>query len=116
MNWDTPHQEHREWLSQLDFYQDEIKIFQHDLMDVVQKHPNYFHMVEHVDEYRSILLRKIQHIDDLRHRIMLHVRHLALEHQEIQDTHEVLKSEMENFVQDFEEMKGNFRRFVSRNN
>lgn len=116
MNSDLQHQEHRKWLSQLDFYQDEIKIFQHELMDVVQRHPNYFQMVEHVDEYRAILLRKIQHIDDLRHRIMLHERHLALEHQEIQSTHDELKLEIEAFVRDFEEMKANFRRFVSRNN
>jgi hypothetical protein len=110
------HQEHREWLSQLDFYQDEIKIFQNELCGVIQQHPDYLHMIEHVDEYRSILLRKLQRIDDLRHTIMLHERQLVKEEPQDEHEHDEVRSTMEHFVQAFESMKANFRRFVSRNN
>lgn len=110
------HQEHRDWLSQLDFYQDQIKIFQNELCGVIQEHPDYLQKIEHVDEYRAILLRKLQRIDDLRHDIMRHERQLAAEHNPGAEVHEEVRSAVENFVQDFEAMKMNFRRFVSRNN
>lgn len=117
MNQQTKHQQHREWLSQLNFYGDEIKIFQNELLEVVQSHPDFFRMIEHVDEYRAILLRKLEHIDDLRYRIILHERKLASAEQDTnEEDHEAVKQQMETFVKEFEEMKVNFRRFVSRNN
>ncbi|MDX1943038.1 MAG: hypothetical protein SFU99_20915 [Saprospiraceae bacterium] len=115
MDQNSIHQQHRQWLSQLDFYEDEVKIFREELLGVVQKHPNYFRMVEHVDEYRTILMRKLEHIDNLRHQIVLHERNLV-EHENIaMSDHNILKTAIENFVQDFEAMKANFRRFVSHN-
>lgn len=110
------HQEHRAWLSQLDFYQDEIKIFQNELCSVIQEHPDYLQKIEHVDEYRAILLRKLQRIDDLRHAIMLHERQLVGTALPSEDDHDDVRSELENFIRNFESMKVNFRRFVSRNN
>lgn len=106
-------QEHRDWLSQLNFYQDEIKIFQLELLRVVQSHPNDFPVIEHVEEYRLILLKKLQHIDDLRHRLMKH----QWEREEVAavQVHEALKTDMEKFVEEMEALKSNFRRFVSRN-
>ncbi len=116
MNEQVQHQEHREWLSQLDFYQDEIRIFQQELGKVIREHPDFFRLVEHVEEYRSILMRKLERVDDLRYRISLHERQLADGLAEVSDAHEQTRVEMERFVHDFEAMKTNFRRFVSRNN
>lgn len=116
MKQDSQHQEHRAWLSQLDFYQDEIKIFQNELSGVVQQHPNYLNMVEHVEEYRGILLRKLQRIDDLRHIIVLHDRALARQDSSLELGHAEVKNRVATFVQDFESMKANFRRFVAHNN
>lgn len=106
-------QQHREWLSQLNFYQDEIKIFQLELLRVVQSHPNDFPMIEHVEEYRTIFLKKLHHIDDLRHRLLYHQWQLTQAESGIAT--DDLKTDMERFVQDFEALKTNFRRFVSRN-
>ncbi|MFN7119127.1 MAG: hypothetical protein ACK4TA_20180 [Saprospiraceae bacterium] len=106
-------QQHREWLSQLNFYQDEIKIFQLELLRVVQSHPDDFPVIEHVEEYRAILLKKLHHIDDLRHRLLYHHWKLtqpvdpAIEHDD-------LKLDITQFVKDFEALKTNFRRFASR--
>ena len=36
------HKEHKEWLSQLDFYDNEIKIFQNELSIIVDRHPDQF--------------------------------------------------------------------------
>ena len=63
------HQEHRDWLSKLDFYQDELKIFQNELAQVIRRFPRRMSLLEHVDEYRKILLKKLEHIDDFRNSI-----------------------------------------------
>lgn len=115
MNEHVTHQEHRQWLSQLDFYEDEIRIFRRELLGVVQMHPDYFYMVEHVDEYRAILLRKLEHIDQLRHQIILQERKLIDKEVSNTNDHEALRHSMETFVQNFEEMKTSFRRFVAHN-
>lgn len=103
-------QEYRDWLSQLNFYQDEIKIFQNELLRVIHKHPDYLAIVEHVEEYRAIFLRKLQHIDDLRHQLLLlHHPPSSIE------PPEKLKLKIEQFTTAMEELKVNFRRFASHN-
>ena len=66
------HREHREWLSTLDFYQDEIKIFQKELFIVLTQHPDLPSIIEHVEEYRALFLRKLKTIDEIRYRIARH--------------------------------------------
>jgi hypothetical protein len=113
------HQEHRDWLSQLDFYQDEIRIFQHELMQVLHRHPNYLSIIEHVDEYRRILLKKLEKIDEFRREIVLHEKRLS---QTLDPTaeglwdHSEVRNEIALFFKEFEAMKTNFRRFVAFNN
>lgn len=113
------HKEHREWLSQLDFYQDQIKIFQTELAQVLHRHPKYLSILEHVNEYRSILMKKLEHIDEYRHQIILHEKRIS---QKLEpDTeglwdHSEMRSEIQQFMRDFEELKNNFRRFVAHNN
>ncbi len=112
MNDNTLYQQHRDWLSQLDFYQDEIKIFQHELTQVVEKHPDYLSIIEHVDEYQRIFEKKLEKIDHLKHQIALHLKQegaTALEE------HEQLQARMGDLVKNFEALKKNFRRFASRN-
>lgn len=106
-------QEHRTWLSQLNFYQDEIKIFQNELLRVIHKHPDYLFILEHVEEYRAIFIRKLQHVDDLRHKLLLAQK--MREGKDASEEYEALKSDIENFVAAFEQLKVNFRRFVSHN-
>ena len=112
------HKDHREWLSQLNFYQDEIKILQNELMLTLHKHPESLSILEHVDEYRSIFMRKLQRIDRLRHQIILHEKLLSIDlnpkPDNIWDHHEI-RLEMEGFVRDFELLKHNFRGFVAHN-
>lgn len=113
------HQEHRDWLSQLDFYQDEIQIFQRELMQVLHRHPNYLSIIEHVDEYRRILLKKLEKIDEFRREIVLHEKRLS---QTLDPTaeglwdHSEVRNEIALFFKEFEAMKSNFRRFVAFNN
>ena len=112
------HKEHQKWLSQLDFYQDEIKIFQNELVTALHRHPNFLSIAEHVEEYRSIFLKKLGHIDEYRHRIIYLEKHLSQHldpNPENLWDHETLRNHVSEFVSDFEKLKANFRRFVSRN-
>lgn len=112
------HRKHLEWMHQLDYMQDQIKIFQHELMRVVHEHPDYMSIAEHVDEYRGILLKKLQHIDDFRGRIAVQERVLGgarpdtlfLEEGEFME----LEADLDAFFGAFEDLKTNLRRFVSR--
>jgi hypothetical protein len=113
------HRKHLEWLHQLDYMQDQIKIFQHELLRVVHEHPDYMSILEHVDEYRGILLRKLQHIDDFRSSIAIQERLLAgarpddllLKSEEFGQ----LEARLEEFFGSFDALKPTLRRFVSRN-
>ncbi len=110
------HQEHKEWFSQLNFYQDEIKFFQNELLTVLHEHNNHLSIVELVDEYRDIFMKKLRQIDELRMHIILHEKTLVKmadpkmeelwEHSEVRD-------KFTEFVQEFELTKGNFKRFAA---
>ena len=60
------HKEHKEWLSKLNFYQDEIKFFQNELLSVLHEHIDRMSIIELVDEYRDIFIKKLRQIDELR--------------------------------------------------
>ena len=112
------HQEHRNWLSQLDFYQDQVLIFQKELTEVVRKHPQLWSIIEHVDEYRKILIKKLEHIDDFRYQILLHEKHLFEtwdQENYLLDDHAKVREQLEAFLKEFEEFKSNFRRFAAYN-
>lgn len=111
------HKEHREWISSLDFYQDEIRIFQKELEKVLFEFPDLYSIIEHVDEYQNILSKKISQVSDFRIQIILHERHLT-DRESINELdiwgHAEIRRKLEKFVTDFEKLKVNFRGFVSK--
>lgn len=108
------HQEYREWLSLLDFYDEEIRIFNLELEEVSREHPALLSILEHVEEYTHILERKKARISAFR--TQLHHVEQAIQNQRIQpETHRALGSAIRGFSNDLEEMKQNFRRFVAHN-
>ena len=111
------HKEHLEWLSQLDFYFDEIKIFQKELSMIMDRHPNQFSITEHDDEYNEIFRKKLHDIDKLKLQLKLHEHELTKGNEPEMDElwdHETTRVNVLEFVTKFEELKKNFRRFVSR--
>ncbi len=114
----TTHQEHRDWLSKLDFYQDQVLIFQKELTEVSRQHPQLLSIIEHVDEYRAILLKKLEHIDGFRHDIIRHEKMLMEGNQQawpVKREHEEVRAELNKFIEDFNEFKNTFRRFAAHN-
>ncbi|MBK8656711.1 MAG: hypothetical protein KBG02_08610 [Haliscomenobacter sp.] len=114
----SPHQEHRDWLSQLDFYSEELRIFERELQKVIQEHPDLLSIIEHVDEYREILVRKKLHIQDFKARILGHEQQMGNDPEpsgEEESVHRLLKSELSDFQKSMEDLKRSFRRFVAYN-
>lgn len=112
------HKDHQRWLSQLNFYQDEVKIFQNTLLLVLHKHPCSLSCVEHVEEYRRILLKKLAHIDELRYKIICHEQALtdrSATAEQPEATHHEVAGAIKAFVKDFEKMKRNLRGFIAHN-
>lgn len=112
------HKEHLDWLNQLNYFQDEIKIFQNNLLVVLQQHADRLSIIEHLDEYRRILLRKLESIDTLRHQIILQEKQMVSDLKLSADLvwdHQELRLRMKDFENDFNVMKDNLRRFTAYN-
>lgn len=108
------HQEYREWLSLLDFYEEEIRIFNLELEEVARERPELLSILEHVDEYNDILERKKAHIAAFR--TQLQQVEQDIRNQRIQpEAHQALGRAIRGFSNDLEAMKQNFRRFVAHN-
>jgi hypothetical protein len=114
---EVQHRQHLEWLSKLDFYREQIAIFQNELQQVVREHPQLLSIIEHVDEYRSILIRKKIHLEQLRQKIQEEQQALLSGGQEAkgQDAHLMLSADLQDFFDEMESLKPTFRRFVAYN-
>ena len=104
-------------MKMLDYYQDELNIFQKELGRVLLEFPDLYSIIEHVDEYRGIFIKKMKKIDKFRREITLHERHLAdeglRENTDLWD-HMELRDKFIDFGYKFDKLKTNFRRFVAK--
>ncbi len=111
------HKEHQEWQHQLDFYSDQINIFKNELSVIMDRHPDQFSITEHADEYTDIFDKKLNEIAYLRQQLKLHEHEIASGSAPQQDNiwdHESARIRIKEFISGFEQLKKNFRRFVSR--
>ena len=112
------HKEHNEWMSRINFYQDEIKIFQSNLSKVIQAHPDLFSIIEVVQEYRRILLKKLEKLDNMRYQIALHEHQLANADSSHQNDqlwdHQEVRERMLEFDSNFDELKSTLRHFAAK--
>ena len=112
------HKDHVEWLKEIDFYQNQILIFQKELSTVLLRHPELFSIIEHVDEYRSIMMNKLSKLDEIRRQIILHERQISKTLKigaiEIWDHVEVSNS-MKHFRSAYEKFRNNIRGFIAHN-
>ncbi len=110
------HKQKQEWQKKLDFYQDELLILRKELFITSEAHPDLPSVLEHVQEYRSIIKKKLDHIDEFKFKLMMSDKQM-----EVMDAsgtekqlHE-LEIEFNSFEQKMTELKGHLRRFISRN-
>ena len=75
-------------------------------------------IVELVDEYRDIFMKKLRLIDELRLQIILHERKLSkMEDPEAEELwqHTAVRDQVHAFNHEFEMLKKNFKRFAAHN-
>ena len=109
------HQLYQKWSKDLDFYTEELGVFQKELNLLVEKHPNLFSIIEHVEEYQRIFDKKEKKIQMLRTQIKANDSIKAEEgSDDIWDFNRIEKKQKK-FVKKVESLKKNFRRFVATN-
>lgn len=110
------HQKRMEWANKLDFYQDELLILQKELYRTVEAHPDLPSIIEHFNEYRGIIKKKLDKIDELRFSILMAEKQFETDLDSQQGSrigntdHDFL-----NFESNIESFKNQMRRFIAKN-
>ncbi|MBK7936338.1 MAG: hypothetical protein IPJ82_04340 [Lewinellaceae bacterium] len=113
------HYEHRLWRNELNFYKEELIIFQERLGEIVSK--NTHNEVEAgVESFQNRFDLQRDHISDLKHRIKKHEQFLAnyakdhpiaVDHVHFTD-HAAIRDDFERFRELYREMKDQFNHFA----
>ena len=122
---DTPqsyrqiHQEHRQWLTDLNFYHDELKYYQNQLAQVAAR-DNEDHYHQKIVTFKRRFFDTLERIDELRYAIYKHERELAQREQlaertqvHINEDHHSRHKELDNFKKEYEQLKSEFHEFAS---
>jgi hypothetical protein len=115
------HEENVEWSNKLDFYKDEITILQNRLEEIAAKN-NHKDVLALVEQFQNRLIIHRNTIDEIQHKInisedKLHEKitknPVAVDHQRA-EYHQAEKEEIQIFEKVFNELREEFKRFVSK--
>lgn len=118
------HSEHRYWLSELNFIQDEIKFFQNKLATLAAYNKDNKKIQDNIKLYKDKYIELLTKVDNFRYEIMTHEKvlgeklELANRLQEnigIEDEHHKAKEEIEEFIMEYKNWKHNFEEFLGKN-
>lgn len=110
------HKKRQDWQKKLDFYQDELLILRKELFITSETHPDLPSVIEHVQEYRQIIKKKLDHIDEFKFKLLMNEKQTdTSDDQKMKDQIKELEEEFNSFEQKITELKGHLRRFISRN-
>jgi hypothetical protein len=110
------HKDHKTWLGELDFYQDEIKFFQQKLFTAILDNDHSPMTEEHVQEYRDLFFLTLKRIDDARHLILRHEMMIKREGRESFDPnhdHDHLREQMAHLETSLMDLRKRFKAFAS---
>ncbi|GIV34133.1 MAG: hypothetical protein KatS3mg031_1668 [Chitinophagales bacterium] len=114
------HFEHRLWLNELKFFNDEIKIFEHRLDELVTRTTNKA-VLARLEQFQNKFIHQKEVIHELKHKIKAHEKQLAAEaknnpiaadHRYFHD-HAELRSEMQHYRALFADLKESFLRYLA---
>lgn len=110
------HKQRQEWQKKLDFYQDELLILRKELFITSEAHPDLPSVLEHVQEYRQIIKKKLDHIDEFKFKLLMSEKQSdTSDDQKMKEQIKDLEVEFNLFEQKISELKGHLRRFISKN-
>ena len=114
--------EQKIWVNELQFYKDEVKLFEKRLTELVNKNTGQEMLIQ-LERFQNKFIREKEVIDTLRHDIKAHENELedfarthdeiAIEHTRFTD-HSDLREEFTTFKKLYAELKEEFMRFLVR--
>jgi hypothetical protein len=113
-NYQTIHQEHNDWLKELNFFQTEIRYFQNKILQIIIKNLREVNM-EKIGEYRKAFLDDTLLIADFRRQIML--REKAIVEQKMltnEADYRFFREEIQEFKAAFQELRRDVKRFLAK--
>lgn len=115
------HFEHQLWNSKLNFYGDEVKIYENRLGEIANRYTANEVLAE-VEQFQNQFIRQKETIDELKHAVNKHEEALtqyveenptAVDHVKFRD-HGDLREKVTSFDKAFDELKGGFQKFSSK--
>ena len=115
------HTEHLDWLKQLQFYKDDVGVLEKRLEEVAVKNTGY-ETRAHVERFQNQFIRQNEVMDEMRHNIKQHENHIqamvkanpvATDRKLVLD-HTDLRQEFHRFVELYDQMREDFKHFLSR--
>jgi phosphoglycerate-specific signal transduction histidine kinase len=113
--------DHQEWLKAIDFYDNELDILEERLTEVVKKN-NSEDALKGVEHFQNQFIIQRNTIDELRHNINEHAHKVAtdvqshagrIETQQVKD-HDTVKEEFESFEKVINELRDEFKLYLSK--
>jgi hypothetical protein len=115
---DKQHVENRDWVSQLDFYKDDIRILTERLEDIAEKNSSYEVLAE-VEKFQNQFIVQRNNIDEIEHLITVNdgillrifdENPVTKDHQKV-EFHAKEKELVETFENNFKELSEDFKSF-----
>lgn len=114
------HVEHEQWLENLNFYEDEIKILKSRIEEVASKNTAE-DVLKQVEHFQNQLIIQRNELDELRHAIKDHETYVenkvndnpAADHKSLLD-HQHERERMEAYERLFKEMKDELNKFLAK--
>jgi hypothetical protein len=115
------HLEHRLWANELEFYREEIAIFQRHLAEIMQKNTNE-KAISKANFYKNQFMRHWDVIDQLEYRLRKAEKNLAIyikshSNEDLGNVHvddqDEMRSRIDSFKRTYQQLKEGFMRYES---
>lgn len=115
------HEEHKEWLNNLAFYKDEIKVMQNRVSEVATKNSSA-DVLKQIEHFQNQLIVQRNNIDELCHSIKDHENYLenrvnenptAVDHRKVND-HPKMRDNYTAFDKVFNELRKELNTFLAK--
>lgn len=113
------HFEHRLWVNELNFFADELRIYEHQLEELVKKADKKGAMQE-LEQFQNQFIRQKEVLDTLQHDIHIHEQKLSEAVKADKELpldpeyHEFMKEQMESFRSIYSGLKKRFYLFLNK--
>lgn len=111
------HFEHRLWANELNFFADELKIYEYRLEELVNKYTRQ-EVLSELEHFQNQFIRHKEVLDELRHNIKVHEQKIAqaLQNGEEAPTdpnlHDYMRGEIDSFRRIYKDLKEDFYKFM----